>query len=326
MRSAWKALDFSSQDASIPPLLMKYELGLSNYTIWLTDLTTIWKESLDRRRIIQRAFSIDTSIDPSEDSDQMRVFLESIAKALEHREGTSVHLLRSDSEAQFALRILTPLPGPLKPLEWTIDFFPASQSTMTTEFIIPLLNQRRTAKVEQASLLQQVKEKDHVIARLTEKILSDGMDLAKVFPGAASSRYGTRPNARQEIGKTVRGLGEFNEEQWRSRLLKDDVGRDWRDIVSSDFDVDSAEYLEIARLSDSMNWWERLSDRGSQLSGSVSSLSGIDTGKELASQVDFQVRFSLLCFALACSYLTELISVRDNPRHQSFDLSRRTMQ
>ena len=259
-------MQIDHQRSSIPPLLIKNDFGTSSYRIWLTDLTYIWTETLDRRQIIQRAFSVDTSIDPSEDASQLRLLLQSIQDALVQRSGTAMSFTRSDDPKQLVLQTSTRLPGPLKPLEWRMTLNSAPQSTLTAEFTIPLLSQQSIAKAEKASLLQQLRYKDIVISKLIEKMQSDSVDLSRVFPASVPGKLGT--NARQTLGKSVKGLAEFDLQEWQSRMIRDyKTLEELRDLISNTFDADPIEAATESQISDSPSygdWWRNLRRESSQ--------------------------------------------------------------
>lgn len=296
MRPRWKPLQIAHNDVPIPPLLVKTEFGLSSYKVWLTDLTHIWIESMDRKQIIQRAFSVDTSIDPSEDTSQLRLFLQSVEDAIVQRAGTSVEVVQSDNKKHLILQTSTPLPGSLNPLEWKIMLMLAPQSILTTEFVIPLLSQQSIAKAEKASLLQQLKYKDNVISKMIEKMQSDGVDLTKIFLGAPHPRPGA--NARQVVGKSVNGFGEFDLEQWQNRIARDRKSlEEVKDLVSKAFDADSQEPSGHSQIQDSPDygdWWRNLRHENSQLTPATSLLSTADPEENEVVEGDFQVCSQIL--------------------------------
>lgn len=290
MSSAWKPLNLRHKTDSIPPLLLKYEFGPSDYKVWLTDLSYIWTESLDRRQILLKALSVDTSIDPSEDSAQMLLFLRTIEDALRQRPGTSVNIVESNDIKQLALHTSTPLPHPLRPLEWSIVLMLARQSTFASAFVSPLLSQQLTAKAEKASLLQQLKEKDSVISKLIEKMQGDGVDLGKVFPGAVLSKSGTESNRRQAVAKSIKGLGEFDQDQWESQIVKDNgFSRDLRDFLPRIFDDDGKITGEGLQIPDYGDWWKRIGRKNSQKKGPAPDIRKTDANQEGAVEDEFQV-------------------------------------
>lgn len=263
MRSVWKLLKLPLDESSVPPLIVKYEVGTSDYTVWVSDLTLIWKESLDRKRIIRRSLDVDTSIDPSEDSEQLRLFLFRVCEALEQRPGTSLDLVQNGSGQSLSLRTFTPLPGSLKPLEWPIELLPASQSTLTAELIVPMLSQQVLARAEKASLLQHLKEKDQIMAKFADRMQADGIDLGKLFPGVTSKS--SKPMSRQALGKSVKGLGEFDEHIWQMNLTKSISSPGaFVDLVSGLLDPGSGEELDPVHMPEYKNWWETLNQKRSQ--------------------------------------------------------------
>ena len=292
MSPTWKPLHIDLRDSHIPPLLIKLEFGVSNYRVWLTDLTYIWIESLDRKQIIQRALNVETSIDPSEDASQLRLLLQSIQDALLQRTGTSVEFVRSHDAKQLVLHTSTPLPDPLEPLEWRMTLSSASQSALTSELIIPLLSQQSTAKAEKTSLMQQLTYKDNVISKLIDKMHSDGVDLSRVFPGSAPTRTGA--NARQLLAKTVRGLGEFDPHEWQFRMIRDNKTlEEIRDLITNAFDTVPVESFNESQISDSPSygdWWRKLRHEGSQRAPVTFPVQTSDTEEYDVEKRDGQVR------------------------------------
>lgn len=290
MPATWKPLLLHSKHDRIPPLLLKYELGPSDYKVWLTDLSYIWTESLDRRQILRRAFNVDTSIDPSEDSTQMRLFLNSIANALRQHPGTRVNLDESNDIKQLTLHTSTPLPHPLQPLDWSITLMLAPQYTFASEFVLPLLSQQLTAKVEKTSLLQQLKEKDNVISKLIEKLNGDGVDLRKVFPGALSSKSGIGPTARGVVAKSIKGLREFDQDQWESQLVKENgISRDVGSFLPEIFNNDGKDAGGGLHIADCGEWWKKVGSKDSQPEGATPAIPKIDAKHEIAEEDEFQV-------------------------------------
>ena len=294
MNSRWKPLCGGIEKSKVPPLLIKYEIGLSNYKIWLTDLTYIWSETLDRRQIIQRAFKIDTGIDPSEDSGQFRLFLQSVGDALSQKSGTNVAIVPSDNEKEVELRTCTPLPGNLRPLEWHVHLLPEAEFAVTREIVLPLLSQQLAAQTEKTSLIQQIRNRDNGIGKLIEKMQSDGSDLSNVFPGAVSSKTGRLSNARQVIGASVKGLAEFNAEEWQSRSRKDNVVPEKLEtFLAKVFAGDVAEQLEQIQTPDMLDfgaWWTRLRSHEPLSCLTKRNDTTLDTEADTAVDNDFQTQ------------------------------------
>ena len=288
MRTPWKYLDNLKTNTKIPPLLIKHDVGAASYIVWLTDLTFIWSESLDSRSIKKRSLNIDTSIDPTEGSDQLRLFLKRVTDALEQRQGSTLSVARDDAVQNLVLKTCTILPGSLRPLEWFLELTPSPQSTLTSEFMLPLLGQRITANLEKASLLQLLKEKDQIISKLIDKLEANGDDLGSLFPSVAASMSG-KSNSRQALGKSVRGFNEFDRETWQANLRQDSTtSDDVTRIVSSAFENEIANDFKIHYTFQYNEWWKSLRRKDSQLTEpSQSHLRSQED--EAKSQEDFQV-------------------------------------
>ena len=234
---------------------------------------------------------MDTSIDPSEDAAQRRLFLKGIEDALQQSPGTSLSMDESNDIQQLTLHATTSLPHPLQPLEWTFRLVLAPQTTFASDFVSPLLSQQLTAKAEKTSLLQLLKEKDHVISKLVEKMQGDGVDLVKVFPGAATSKSGTTgPNARRAVAKSIKGLTEFDQDQWQSRLAKDNGPfRDWGDFLAKAFDDDGKDIGEGPQVSEFGEWWKRIRPKDSQREGTAPTILKTNAVQEDVVEDEFQV-------------------------------------
>ena len=289
MASAWRPLHLHSKNNGIPPLLVKYKFGPSDYVVWLTDLSYIWTESLGRKQIIGKACSIDTSIDPSGESAQMFLFLEKLEDALGQLQGTSVNLGSNDTN-QLILHTSIPLPHPLQPLEWSFVLSLASNPSFTLEFVSPLLSQQFTAKLEKSSLVQQLKEKDNVISKLIDKMQGDGIDLGNVFPSAVSTKAGTGPTARRALAKSIRGLGEFDKDRWEYEIAKNnEFPQDLDDVLIQVFDNDMNVDSEGLHITDHAEWWKGIGPRESHGVGAMPPMPQRDAEQEVVVEDEYQV-------------------------------------
>ena len=216
MPSSWSVL---KDQAAL--FLIHYEFGPQNYSVWLTDLVDIWEETLNRKEIVKRALTTDTSIDPSEDKSQMQSFLSNIQKALEQQPDTLLSAIISESSSspeRLELRLNISLPGSLPPLQWCMYLSKSPPSSILDQIWFPVLVDRMTAALEKSSLIQHLKEKDQIITKLLDQMQADGSDLGKVFPGTAVSKSNSRGNVRQAVGKSIKGMATFDEVSWQNRL------------------------------------------------------------------------------------------------------------
>lgn len=317
MESFWRPLRLSESANNVPLLLTKYEFGLSNYTVFISDLTHIWTEHLDRKQILRRALSIDPSIDPSEDADQMQQFLRNVRDSLNGGKGTKLSLSRGDTSQQLVLNTFTSLPSPLEPLEWPIHLNSAAQRVFSNELVLPCLSQELNDRAQIDSLLQHLRDKDHVINRLTQKMESDGLDYSKIFPSVAVSKAANRFVSRKSCAKLVKGLGEFDEDEWRTCFTTKSSSLD--DIVSGLFAPDTKDIPDVNfKVSDFSPWWDRLEEKdnmdrkddfGPPNSGLVSKPTTTLPADVIGSDRDFQVRHDR--HSALYSSLTQLTYNRD---------------
>lgn len=242
MTSPWRHIGSVPQ---APSLLVKYEFTNSQYKVFLTDLTYVWAETLERREIIKKALNLDTSIDPSEDSGQFRLLLRRLQDALDGYEGSHLSLSRRIKPDELVLHTVTKLPPPWEPLKWPFHLACANAELLTTELLLPCLSRQFMANAQVESLLHILKEKEHVLNKLADKINSDGADFADLFPGALGSRVGMKLT-REQAGKFVKGLSAFDETEWRSTLSASLISKsNLIDVVPQVFAAHTTESLGI---------------------------------------------------------------------------------
>lgn len=263
MAPSWKLLRQSLADVAVPPLLIKYEVGASNYKLWLTDLTHIWAETLAQRPLVQRAWEIDSEIDPIE-IDQRERLLRHIKDALDEVKGTKLVLSNENVSNRLTLKGKCPLPKPLKPLIWPFRLLLEPQSTLTNELILPLMAQQLAMCNQVSLLLATIKDKDHVIGKLTDKIQSEGVDLGKVFPSVASSKHGSKAKVREHLAKSVPGLGVFNKDHFESQGPQElDVSGSTVDLLSQlSVNANGLTSFNMIQQSTLGAWWEDLGAEG----------------------------------------------------------------
>jgi hypothetical protein len=212
MSSEWHRLHLSQENA--PPLLCQYTWTRQGYELYVTDLTTIWSERLSRKDILKRADESATTIDPSEDLDQLDLLLAKIGEALRGDEGTTTTLNRGASTESLELNTVTKLPAPLRPLKWYLKLSREPASSMTSHLVLPVLRGEASWESRQRSLLDQLKQKDWVLGKLFDRFEALGADLGTVFPGAAGLRTARKGSSRSEAAKFIKGVAPFNEQSW----------------------------------------------------------------------------------------------------------------
>jgi hypothetical protein len=269
MAISWKLLDLGRlADAHMPPLLISKSFEADSYTIHLTDLTHIWSESLDHDGIVGRAEEESTSIDPS-DSSQLQILLEKLGLALSSGPNTtlSLHIPSSPGRARpiISLNLTIKLPGGLAPLVWPIHLSAAPQSVLTSQLTVPLLLAQHARVSEIEGLKEVVREKDHVIQKLLDRLETQGTDVGQVFPQATGR--GGRKVDRKQAEEKVRGLGPFDMEAWRKRLGGERI-QDRGQLVENVFTGDSTFDLGTESSVGPANWWDAIKGSTIDLSNS----------------------------------------------------------
>ena len=215
MGTSWRILSVDGLPSDADPLLYKCDVEPTSYTVWVTNLTQVWSENLDRRGIIRRSFDLNTSIDPSEDAEQFKLCLNCVQDALGRKSDSAPSLQRYDASEMIISAKLS-LPGDLASFEWRFSLHSASSKTLVSQLLFPLFNQRLFDSTSITSLLQTIREKDIVISRLMSAIQADGISISRVFPGAPTSKTTAKASSREQIGKSVKGVAEFDLAEWEA--------------------------------------------------------------------------------------------------------------
>ncbi|KAH7319467.1 XRCC4-like factor-domain-containing protein [Rhexocercosporidium sp. MPI-PUGE-AT-0058] len=215
---AWSPLQLSpSAGAHLPPLLISTAFTPSSFAVHLTDLTYIWSETLNRAAIIQRSREEATSIDPSEEG-QLKIFLEKIKLGLAGGKGTTLALtINGDPDRpSLVLSVSVDLPGRLAALQWPVRLSAAPQALLTSQLTVLLLQTQHALMQERTSLVDVLKDKDHVIQKLMDKLEEQGTDLGQMFPQAAG-KVGRKVD-RKKAEEKVRGIARFDMDAWQKGL------------------------------------------------------------------------------------------------------------
>ena len=179
---------------------------------------------MDRRAINKRALLTDTSIDPTEDDEQMKLLLDKIKDSLEGERTADIELIVNKSKGfdtdngedgnlpLMAINLIVNLPKPFKPLHWKLELEPCDSSFLLSYITAPLIIAENEAREQVGDLLRVIREKDHVIQKLTDKLEASGTELGQVFPSAAGK--GGRKLTRKTVEERVAGLSTFNYESW----------------------------------------------------------------------------------------------------------------
>lgn len=240
-KTSWHPLDLTTPLRSAPPLLIQSTFTSTSYTIYLTDLTTVWSESLTKREILRRAEQESTSIDPSEDPSQLQILLEKLQSAIGRDTTADDVEIVGGPAGGLKLKMRARLPSPLKDLKWGFDLSVVKGVGLANLFILPLLAEVAMARDMVESLLGVVKEKDGVLERLVEVMHDAGMDVKSLIGG----------------GRRRRGLEKFQKEKWKREFMSGD--RRVGEVIAEVFGEAREEAPGVKGLGgEAGEWWRGL--------------------------------------------------------------------
>lgn len=255
---SWRPLPLSAE-GDLPPLLVAFEIKGSEYSIQVTDMAHVWKESMERKAICIRAWSENTSIDPSDTPENMSKFLQTLQSALdESNSGQATITLSPGSSADsgeggLQLVATCPLAG-FESLRWPFHLRKSSSAAVAHELTIPLVNRLYSKSFQIEMLMQALKHKDAVIAKLSDKLEATGTGLEHVFTALSGRKKVTREAADDKI----RGLAPFNERKMNDELQnKANQPNDAMDLVHKVFgDKNALSDASTEVVSENLDgWW-----------------------------------------------------------------------
>jgi hypothetical protein len=224
-----KAAQPRSQPSTFAPPRLLYRLttftsGSTRLHLHLTDLVTLYAAELSRADVIAESSRNSSPIDPTE---QFDVFLNYLAQGLQGKDNVLAHGVRSKDgsdtatgSGQLSLTTSTSLPGPLSDLRFTFSLEPQLPSTFSHTILGEAIRYAQSLQTQRDSLLEIVRDKDHVIARLLERVGTQaGGDMSLVFP-TLTGRKSRRGAADGGVGikdaeKWVPGLKSFDALEWQ---------------------------------------------------------------------------------------------------------------
>ena len=217
-----------SKQKSCPKLFYKFSASPEGGAVLLlTDLISLWSCSLSRSEIIDAAFEQHTSIDPSESDEQMKVFLDKLALSL-HGAANNLAKENSGIPQSVVLKTSIDLPKPLKPLEWMFTLAPQPASELAHHILRPTLHQLSIAQTKLEKVFDILKDKDHVIERLLDRVAEKGVDMSLIFPTlTGTAKRGGSGVKVEDAKKLVPGMKSFERQGWEKGFTNDsskDVG------------------------------------------------------------------------------------------------------
>ncbi|KAL0635771.1 hypothetical protein Q9L58_005304 [Maublancomyces gigas] len=249
LNTPWHTLSLTRPIRSAPPLLVQSIFTPTSYTLYLTDLTSVWSETLSKREILSRAGKEGTTIDPSGDLSQLKILLEKLQHAVvKQDDDVDLELTSAPARGEGVLKLktTTELPAPLRPLIWVFRLQSLPRVQYTNLFVLPLIGCISTLQDQIESLLSIVKDKDNLIERLTDQLKEHNLDVKNMLGGGRARR---------------RGLEIFDEETWRA----DYGGEGERRVGEVIKDVFSGNGLRevgggVRGLGEVEDWWKSVDD------------------------------------------------------------------
>ncbi|KAG6103850.1 hypothetical protein E4U31_002457 [Claviceps sp. LM219 group G6] len=205
----------------LPVLLVAADMGPSSYVVSISDMANMWSEKLDRKAICMRAWSENTSIDPSDTEENMNKFLSCLKSALDPTQDghdtTSLSLspatVSDAGEGGLTINVTCRLQG-FSPMRWPIHLKKLPSSAVATELVLPLIQANFDRLREVQSLTEVIKCKDAVITKMSDKLEAMGAGLEHVFTALSGRKGVTRAAAEDR----VKGVGLFNVYKWKDEL------------------------------------------------------------------------------------------------------------
>ncbi|KAK5165861.1 uncharacterized protein LTR77_008784 [Saxophila tyrrhenica] len=242
---------------NFPKLLVKCRFESSGYSIHISDLSRIWRESLSKRECVERAVDIGCSIDPSQDDEQFRILLGKIESAFNRERNTTLQLLSAEPDnGDLSIKVSAALPKPLPPFEWAINLQWLDAEHLQAQLVLPLVAQASQLQHQMSQLLHELQDKDRVISKICDRLETSGNDLTTVFSGASNIKTSRKKGQREQLAKHVKGLGDFDEGGWRARSVE----KPNPDGLTDEELNGVLQGLPMSEAAGSNDWWRRLNN------------------------------------------------------------------
>ena len=249
-------------------LIGKWSFDETGYVVQLTDLSRIWANTASKDDILRHATESGSSIDPSQDDEQLDIFLGKIKSALDGEEGTTLTITNADQQDKptLSLDICAPLPKPLKPFKWSVNLVRQPAHHLETELVTPLIVQASNLKHQMQRLIDELHDKDRVIAKICDRLETSGNDLTTVFPGVSNVKTSRKKGQKEQLAKYVKGLEDFDEVAWRKgqSLGHDNDELDEHDIDAIFQDLPNRSSTRTTVDTKDAEWWKGLG-KGSRM-------------------------------------------------------------
>lgn len=216
----WTALAVPSDHFSPTKLYVKLTASKRGINVHITSILLFWEAAnTSKTELCQEALDTACPIDPSEDEEQYKIFISKLEDSLTGRNGGMSQISKRPgppSVTGFEVHTSIPLPRPLGRLEWTFTMKAQPKSASPQQYLLfPSLQCNSNARKREEDLRRIIKDKDHALSRLMDKMEGSGVDLAMVFPGFAG---GKKKLTAKQATKAVPGLGPFEEVEWEQKF------------------------------------------------------------------------------------------------------------
>ncbi|KAI7161724.1 hypothetical protein KC352_g26769, partial [Hortaea werneckii] len=193
--------------------------------------------------------------------EQYNILLEKINGTIEQEDKTSLRFQPGDTDQGLKLELQAPLPHPLSPLNWTVNFTLQDPDQLNDQLTTPLFHQYHEFQAQTRLLMHTLHEKDRVISKLCDRLEASGNDLSIPFPqtNGKLNRKSKRSH-REQLAPFVRGLGDFDERDWREQWERKDRGEErledgvLEEVTKGLKVIASGEQVSSARA----EWWRRV--------------------------------------------------------------------
>ena len=285
--SQWSPLKCKNSPSGVK-LYYDFSVSATGMFMAVTDLCSIWNLSFDRQRVVEIAREQSCSIDPSESVTQLRTLFRKLKQSLlegQNDIGHSEHLYEEETRGCLSVRTRLKLPAPLKLLQWTF-YLPQRDTVALAESVtFPLLREATAMKQQMETLYLVIRDKDHVLSKLLDKIDNSATDLSLIFPGITGMKSRKHRIDVAEASKHVPGMAPFDRTSWEAGIAES-----YGDSSTEKIDLTNILYqsrMKTTATIPSANWFQDLplpdEDEGERLVDHSSSDTDGDVRK-IASQ------------------------------------------
>jgi hypothetical protein len=189
----------------------------------VTDLCSVWDLSFDREAVLEIAREQNSSIDPAESATQLRTLLKKLKHSLGEGNnviGHSEHYNEEGISQYLSVRTILKLPAPLKLLRWTFDLPQRDKNALAESITFPVVHEAIKLKQQMETLYQIIKDKDHVLSKLLDKVDNSAIDLSLMFPGISGLKSRKQRMNVAEASKYVPGMANFDRNSWEAGIAR----------------------------------------------------------------------------------------------------------